>query len=364
MKKKVLIILNDLSGGGAERIFVNIANEFVAHGIQTDFLLGKKKGVYFDILRPDIKVIELNATSLYQYVRKLRVFLKKNDYTHIFTASDYVSVALVMAKRKLKFTAKVIATLHYNLPYQLSILPFATRTWMRYLNRSWISKADAIVAVSKGVADGYSGVAKAAAKKVQVIYNPVFDDSIFDRGKEPVTDTFFDRGKTTLITVGRMETQKNHKLMVDAFALLAAKRTDLQLLLIGRGSLEQSVREQIKQHNLEERFILTGFRQNPFAYIAKSDLFVLSSSYEGLPTVIIESLALGVNVVSTDCPSGPDEILSGGEFGWLTPPDNAEAFAVAIEQALAAKKPADKLLKRAMLFHKKNIIPQYLDLLN
>ncbi|HKB43999.1 MAG TPA: glycosyltransferase [Chitinophagaceae bacterium] len=360
--KKVLIILNDLIGGGIQRIFVNIANDFAEAGLETELLLGKKYGVYFDMLKPGIPVHELNAVNLFQYIRKLPAFLKDKDYTHIFTASDYISVATVLAKKKLKFPAKIIATLHYNLPYQLSIIPQTQRAWIKYLNRHYISKADEIVAVSNGVADGFRKiVGNRKTDNLRTIYNPVFDDSLYAMALEKVEEDYFEKGMITLINVARLQEQKNQRLLINAFQILSRQKDNLQLLIAGTGALEQELRNQINELGLQEKIYLIGFKQNPFAYIAKSDLFVLSSSSEGLPTAIIESLALGINVVSTYC--GAEEILEDGKFGWLAENNNAELLAAGIKNALLHKHDTKFLQERAMLFHKKNIIPQYFDLI-
>ena len=363
--KKILFILNDLTGGGAERVFVNIANNFTEQGIGTEILLGRQEGVYLDILDPAIAIYELRASNFYQYFRKLRRFLRDNNYTHIFTASNYISAATILAKKKLKFPAKIIATLHYDLPYQLSILPLPQRILVKYLNKEFISKADKIVAVSKGVAEGFIKIIGVDERSdVKVIFNPVFDDSIYQKGREKIAEGIFDKGKITLINAGRLEEQKNHRLLIRAFQLLLANRENMQLLIIGQGSLDQELKNLVNELGLERNVHLIGFKQNPYAYMAQSDLFVLSSSFEGLPTVLIEAMALGVNVVSTDCPSGPAEILEQGKYGWLAKNNDAVSLATAIEQGLMNRKDASFLQERAKLFHKKNIIPQYVDLLN
>jgi glycosyltransferase involved in cell wall biosynthesis len=362
--KKVLIILDDLSGGGAERIFVNIANEFVSQGIDTEFLLGQKKGVYFDILEKSIVVHDLDAKSFYDYIKKLRSFLKGKPYTHIFTATHYISSAAVLAKKRLKHTAKILATLHYNLPYQLSILRLPQRLWMKYLNGFFLKRADEVIAVSQGVAEGFQKGTGIKRPDIKVIYNPVFDDSIYEKAAEDVANPVFNNGKKTLIYVGRFAEQKNPALLVKAFQLVLKERNDIQLLMIGQGGLEPEIKKMIRDLQLEDNIHLPGFQKNPFAYIARSDLFVLSSIYEGLPTVLIEALALGVNVVSTDCPNGPDEILGQGVYGWLAKNNDADSLASAIKNALANPKKHFLLKERAMYFHKKNIIPEYLNLLN
>jgi glycosyltransferase involved in cell wall biosynthesis len=364
-RKKVLIIINDLGGGGAERVFVNLANGFAKAGVETEFLLGRKRGVYLDILKPGLPVHELKASNLFQYIRKLPAFLKNKDYNHIFTASDYISLAAILAKRRLKLDAKVIATLHYNLWFNLSTLPLLQRVWIKFFNRRYISKADQIVAVSYGVADGFRKTVKDEnCHQLKVIYNPVFDNTIYEGGREAVAEDIFLNGRTTLISVGRLDENKNQKLLIDAFELLRVKNDHLQLIILGTGSSEKDIEKKIVSLNLRDKVRLLGFKQNPYAYISKSDLLVLSSLSEGLPTVIIEALALGVNVVSTNCPSGPDEILEHGKYGWLSVNNDAASLAANIEKALLNKHNAEFLQEKAQVFHKKNIISEYLELLD
>jgi len=363
--KKVLIILNDLGGGGAERVFVNIANNFVSAGIETEMLVGTKEGVYLEILNPKISVHDLSATNFLQYKKKLPAFLKNKTYTHIFTTRDYTSAATIMAKRKLKLQVSVIATLHYNLYNSLKTLSRSYGILLKYLNKGYIAKANRIVAVSNGVAEGFRKVVGAEnCRHLQVIYNPVFDDDIYEKARESVREGFFLNGRTTLISVGRIDENKNHSLLIDAFVLASQKNSNLQLLILGTGSYEGEIRKKISSLHLQDKVHLLGFQQNPFAYMAKSDLLVLSSLSEGLPTVLIEALALGVNVVSTDCPSGPDEILEQGKYGWLAGNNNADSLSACILIALSNKYSADFLQKRALQFHTISIMPEYLNLLN
>jgi glycosyltransferase involved in cell wall biosynthesis len=272
-------------------------------------------------------------------------------------------VAAVLVKKKLKLQAKIIATLHYNLPYQLCILPYPQSVWIKYLNRRHISQADDIVAVSKGVAEGFRRTVKRLKPEVKVIYNPVFDDSIYEKSRQEIEEDYFNRSKISLINIARLEGQKNHRLLIEAMELLR-HREDIQLLIIGKGALEEELKKIVDSKKMNEKIHFLGFKPNPFSYLARSDLFVLSSAYEGLPTVLIESLALGINIVSTDCPSGPDEILEHGKYGWLVAVNDPGLLASAIEKALASKHPSSFLQERALLFHKKNIIPQYLKLID
>lgn len=363
--KRILMILNNLNGGGAERVTVIIANSFVEEGYRVTMLLGKKEGVYFDLLDQRVLVHELNAVSFISYISRLTGYLRKEKYSHIFTASDYISAAAIIVKKALRLKAKVIATLHYNLATNLRNIPPAPRLVFRTLNKNIIAKADRIIAVSTGVRDGFLSVTGTQyAGKTEVIYNPAFDDRIYAKALEPAPTGIFRPGLKTIISVGRLDANKNHALLINAFALLTQSRSDLQLVIIGDGVLKASLSRMAKEKKLGDKVFFTGFLQNPFAFMAKSDLFVLPSLSEGLPTVLVEALALGLNVVSTDCPSGPAEILDNGNYGWLTVNNDVDSMANGISAALDHPKDAGLLRERAQTFHRKNVMTHYFTMVN
>lgn len=353
--------MNSVEGGGAERVFVNIANDFHKKGFDVSFLLGNKRGVYLERINAAIPVAELKTTSFLGFARRLPAFFKGKQFTHVFTASDYVSAATVLSKRSLPAGAKLICTLHYDLPYNLGMLPFLQRTWVRFLNRAIISKADKLIAVSHGVAAGFATVT--GKERPQVIYNPVFDESIHDLARESDSLKLIPAGARVIVSAGRLDVNKNHRLLINAFSSLLKDGLDLYLIIMGEGLQRASLEQQAKDLGIGNRVILPGFIANPFPVISHSNLFVLSSLSEGLPTVLIESLALGINVVSTDCPSGPAEILEEGAFGWLAINNNTESLKEAMNKGLTQPMLQERLIQRAGLFHKNAVMAKYVALL-
>lgn len=360
--RKILFILNNVNGGGAERIFINIANGFIKKGFDVHLLLGKNEGVYFNLLNVKIKVETLHAFSLWDYYRKLPKYFSKYLFTHIFTASDYVSAAVILLKKHRNYRFKVICTLHYNLPYQLSILPKANQIWLSWLNRKILIQSDQLVAVSNGVADGFKQIARRKLSNLITIYNPVFGNEIYSLAEEPILEKFI--GKINLISIGRLTEQKAPLDLLYAFNLLNYVKEDIHLYILGLGPLKNEMIEFIENKNLKHYVHFLGFQINPFKFLKQADLFVLASIYEGLPTVIIEALALGINVVSTDCPSGPAEILNNEQYGWLAKMKNTKNLKEKIEIALKNPKPKKELQKRAQIFFRDPVISEYSNLLN
>ncbi len=362
--KKVLFILNNLQGGGAERVIVNIANGYVAAGHEATILLGKQEGVYLDLLDNRVNIVELGAITLFDYCRRLPKFLKKHSFSHVITASDYITCAAVFAKRVNKIDLTIIATLHYDLSSQLKVLPNLNRIWLKLINKRIISKADKIIAVSTGVAKSFTSILSKPSQNLHVIYNPVFDDRINELAKEEVIDlTSRMNHQHQLVCIGRLDKGKNQKLLIEAVNILSKKGYRLLVYLIGEGSECDNLQNLINKFELQESIKLIGYQNNPFQYISKSNLLVSVSNYEGFGNTLVEALALGINVVSTDCPSGPNEILEGGKFGFLCPVDDAALLSDAIESAL--KNPIDSniLKQRAQAFSIPVIIKKYLDLI-
>ena len=163
-------------------------------------------------------------------------------------------------------------------------------------------------------------------KSVKTIYNPFDIGEIRKKGDEEVTLDY-----DYVISASAFRQGKRYDLMLDAFKMV---KKDIKLLILAKAN--PKLNEMIKERELEDRVVIAGFQQNPYKYIKNARLLLLASDREGLPTVVIESLILGTPVISTDCPTGPCEILTGELSHWLVPTDNSHALAAKIDEALAA----------------------------
>lgn len=363
-KHKILFILHDLGGGGAERVFINIANGFIKKGISVEILVGRVNVQYPALLDKGVSITVTGCKNLIDNLWKLPGCIKGKDYTHIFTASDTYSIASVILKNVLFLKHKTIATLHYDLPHQISILPWLNQIYMTLTNKYFIANADKIVAVSNGVGSGFEAVVKKKLFNLITIYNPVFDDGIFNSSLESVDEQFFYNNKKTLISIGKLtNTPKNQELLINAFYILSKTESNVQLIFLGEGEDKNRFIELAKNLGVADKIHFLGFKTNPYKYIAHSDLLVVSSDTEGFGNVIVEALALGVNVVSTDCPSGPKEILENGKYGFLSPVNDPIKLAETIKKALKSPIDSNILKVYAQKFATHNIIEQYCELL-
>ncbi|HKJ88778.1 MAG TPA: glycosyltransferase, partial [Gammaproteobacteria bacterium] len=223
----------------------------------------------------------------------------------------------------------------------------ARRLGVRFLYRF----ADRIVANSRGVADDLIESFGLPPRKVRVVYNPVVTEQLLERSREPVPHPWLQPGRefSTVVGCGRLARQKDFPTLFRALAEVRRER-DCRLVILGEGPERDNLQELASELGIREAVDLPGFVDNSYAHMAKADLFVLSSRWEGLPNVLIEAMACGAPCVATDCPSGPREILQEGRYGRLVPMGDAPALAAAMQDSLKSPPSADELREGAARF--------------
>lgn len=330
--KQIAIFLPSLVGGGAERVMVNLAEGFLERGYQVDMVLAKAEGPYLKSLPKDINVIDLNAKSVLMSLGKLVKYLKNTKPDTLYTALGHTNLTALLARIFARVSTKVVISVHNVTPPALTI--FSKEGLVRKLLPFVYPRADAIVAVANAVAQDVVKKTRVSPKDVTVIYNPVVTLDIFEKAKAPTPITWFQADQPPVILgVGRLSKQKDFPTLIKAFAELRKLRP-ARLIILGEGEDRAELENLVTQLGLNEDVLMPGFVDNPYAYLAKADIFALSSIYEGLPTVMIEALALGTPVVSTDCVSGPSEILEDGKFGTIVPMKDPEKMATAFAEVL------------------------------
>jgi len=332
--RKILFILNNLEGGGAERVFVNIANGFVANGIEVDFLLGNKRGLYLNILNPSITVTETGGTSFYTYLRSFPKIFKQKQYTHIFTASDYISAAAILSKKTSGVASKIYLTHHYNLPPNRPFKHWKGDLVAKLIHTFITPHADKIITVSKGSLTWLRRFSNNKVLNAITIYNPVYDESIYKLASEELHYPTNVAGKIIVVSAGRLEEQKDQLTLIKAIAILKETLPNIILFILGSGPLKAELENYIHQHKLQNEVVLVGFDSNPYKWLSKCTVFAMSSISEGFGNVLVEAIALGKTVVSTNCPSGPAEILQNGELGYLCPVKDPVMLSTAILKAI------------------------------
>jgi len=224
-------------------------------------------------------------------------------------------------------------------------------------------EADAIAAVSNGVADDLARTAAIPRGSIHTTYNPVVTPDIERLAREPIDHPWFATdGPPLILGAGKLKRQKDFLTLIEAFAQLQAKRS-ARLMILGEGPQRARLEARVRELGIQESVAMPGFVANPFAYMARASAFALSSAWEGLPGVLVQALACGCPVVATDCPSGPREILDNGTYGPLVPVGDNRALCAAIERVLEFPAAAERLRERAQIFSAERVAARYLALL-
>lgn len=360
--KKIALYIPSMNGGGAERVMLTLANALAEKDkISIDLVLNRAGGVYLKDVSDKVNIVNLNTSRVIKSVIPLSKYLKQEKPDVILSAMNYVNIMTVFAKLLSGTDTRVIVSEHGNLSASLKSSKWVFKVVLKSLMSWAYKKSDLVVAVSDGVADDLSRQIKINRNKIITIYNPVVTEKLEIQKNEKTDHPLIRNNCSYIIGVGRLEPEKNFSLLINSFAEIH-KAFDLYLVILGEGRLDQELKELINKLDLDNKVIMPGFSDNPYAWIKNSKCFVLSSEHEGLPTVLIESMACGTPVVSTDCPSGPNEILEDGKWGELVPVGNVKLLSKAIIKVLSKPSKID-VKERASFFSVENSVNKYLEIL-
>jgi len=338
-RRRIAVFVEHLGSGGAEKVAVNVANALAASGFAVDMLMWRGKGVNLQDLSPHVGAIYFGEGGakigvfgaigrLVDYHRKRR---PEAVFSHLEKASLVALLAGLIAGRRV-----TIPCIHIDLIAYAKINHRLKRNVLNAAVMLLYPLARDIVAVSEGAAQSARRLLGLFNKPVRVIYNGFDIDRLKSVSKRAVPQAWLnDKTVPVMIACGRLTEQKAYDIMLPAFARLRA-RMPARLIILGEGPLLARLRALADELGVGEDVMIPGFVPDPISWFAKSDLYVMSSRCEALPTVLIEALVAGVPILSTDCPSGPREILDGGRFGDLVPVDDTEALSVAMARALEA----------------------------
>lgn len=333
----IAIFIRSLYGGGAERVMVSLANNFVDQDYKVDLLLPRATGPYLEQVSHRVNVVDLKSPNLLMSPPKLVNYLKQQRPSALLAALHYPCEIALWAKRLAGVPTRVVVSERNTLSVeaknskQLSVrlTPLAARLFYPW--------ADQIVAISQGVADDLSKTVSVPSNKIQVIYNPALSPRIYDQSRQEVEHPWFQpKQLPVVLSVGRLHPQKDFPTLLKAFHQVQ-KHISARLVILGTGPEESALKKLISALQLTAVVDMPGFVQNPFAYMSRADVFVLSSAWEGFGNVLVEAMATGTPVVSTNCPSGPAEILADGKYGFLTPVGDETAMAKAILKVLSGE---------------------------
>lgn len=357
---RIAILLPDLRPGGAEWLHLKLANAWVRAGIGVDFVLQQARGDLLQNVPKGVRVVGLGACRLRNLLSPLRAYLRRERPQALLAAMWPLTAIAPIAARSARYNGRVIISEHA--PQSLSYADRGAFHNTLMKTTMWIGYrlADARVGVSSGVADDMARLSGMDRARFSVIYNPAATGQVVETGYT-VPLALVGRTAPILLAVGTLKAVKRHDLLIRAFAKLS--RTDAMLCILGEGQERAGLEMLIDLLGLQDRVLLAGYQADLAPWYGHADLFVLSSDHEGFGNVIVEALEHGLPVVSTNCPSGPGEILDNGKYGTLVPAGDIDALAHAMEEALSREHDYEALKRRAQYFSVDKAAGSYLDLL-
>jgi glycosyltransferase involved in cell wall biosynthesis len=360
---RIAIFMPSLFGAGGQRSMLNLAQGLAASGCAVDLVLAQAEGAFMSEIPGSVRVFDLKASRALTSLPALVRYLRREQPEALLSVFGYVNIVALWAWR----LARVRTRLFVNEQNTVSQEANNARRWRGRLTprlmKHFYPWADGIVVVSEGVREDMALSTRIPRERITVIYNPsVVKADVLEKARAPLDHPWFEPGQPpVLVAVGRLQPQKDYPTLLRAFAQVRRKRP-ARLLILGEGQERSALEALIRELGLEQDVSLPGFVMNPFAYMARASIFVLSSRWEGLPTVLVEALCCGTRVVSTDCPSGPKEILKNGEYGALVPVGDAGALAGALDSTLAAQGPPPPA-ESWRAYELETVVNQYADLL-
>ena len=295
----------------------------------------------------------LASTRLPRWAVEAAAYLDRERPDALLAMNVLAATAAGMALHLVRRPPRVVATLH-------EVLKTGR---LRYRARQAYPHAGAVVGVSHGVSTEFEKVPGLERGRIHTIYNPVVSPHLMRGVRQPANHPWMDgSGAPVILAVGKLNKGKDFSTLLDAFARLLAQRS-ARLIVLGQGRLRPNLLSLSRKLGVAEHVDFPGFMENPYAFLARADLFVLSSRSEALPTVLIEAMACGCPVVSTDCDFGPREILEEGRYGALVPVGDPEALSAAMARTLDDPLPRSVLRERASCFDAESAVEQYEKLL-
>ncbi len=375
--KAVAIYLSARSHGSREVAFLELIRRLLDRGTRVDVLVAGIEPWLHDALDPRAHILDLcggwmgkgrlrlpHLVRAYLSFPMVAAYLRRARPDVLFATSIPPNLASLLG-RMVAGTSTPVVIRQSNVVRLVQAKRYAG---VGRRPRDWIlpglyRRADAIIAVSAGVAENLRVLRTGPDDRVAVVPNGVALERISGRAAEPVNHPWLQGdGGRVLLAIGRLVPKKDYPTLLEALRLVRLG-CPARLIILGEGPERGQLEAMASRLGVRDFVSMPGFCSNPFAYLARADLYVLSSISEGMPSSLIEALACGCPVVSTDCPSGPSEILDGGAYGALVPVGNPQALASTILEALRRPRDDERLRARAAEFSVEACVARYLDVL-
>lgn len=357
------VFLSFSGAGGVERMVMNLLPAFLATGAQVDLVAVRAENLPEGRTPDGVRVVDLGARHSTLAAPALARYLRHERPDALLAAKDRAIRSAVVARALAGVRPRLVGRLGTNLAAALEGAG-AFKRWSRYLPMRVLYRyVDAVVAVSTGVAEDTCRGTGLPPTKVHVVRNPVITPRLAQLAEAPLEHPWLERGQPPVILgVGRLTRQKDFPTLVRAFVQLRRERP-VRLVILGEGAQREALTNLAAEMGVAEDIALPGHTSNPYAWMRRAKLFVLSSAWEGSPNVLTEALAVGTPVVATDCPSGPDEVLDGGRVAPLVPVGDHSAMAAAMARVLDDRPDAARLRQAVAEYDAERSARRYLTIL-
>jgi len=339
------VLLAELPMGGVGKMRAHLVNEIARRGYKVDLVLAKTDSPYLGLISPQVRRVHLLTSNAVTGVPGLALYLLRARPLVMLVQRIRVNVLALRARALARSATRVFATVNINMTQKLAGHTERKRERELRQLRNYFPRDDGLIAVSHGVAADLAPLVGWPVERVQVAPNPTVTPELAALAKAPLDHPWFASGQPPVVlAVGRLMPQKDYPTLIRAFAEVRTKRP-CRLVILGKGPQQLELEALAKSLGLANDIAFPGFVQNPYAYMSKAALYVMSSLFEGSPNALTEALAIGTPLVSTDCPNGPREILEGGRHGRLVSIGDVNALAQAMIETF--NDPGDPAARRA-----------------
>ena len=364
MNQKTAFYVPNLGGGGAQRVIINLTRGFAEQGHDVDLVVANAAGPLLDEVPEGVRFIDLGARGALSSLPRLVKYIRRERPAAMLSTMSHCNVVAIIARWFSRSDMRLIVREASTLTFHEYRTPSARERIVFYLMMLLYNKADLVVANSLDTAGDLATHGIADEDRVIVIHNPVVSADLFKKQNEAVEHPWVQDSIVPLVIgIGRLHAQKDYETMIRAFSIVLKDRA-AHLLILGEGTEKEHLLDIVKKLGIEDFVEFPGFVSNPHAFISRASVLALSSRWEGFGNVLVEALAAGTPVVSTECPGGPSEILEYGRFGKLVPVGDAEAFAEAILSTLDDPPDRDTLIERSKDFSIDTIASRYMEILD
>jgi glycosyltransferase involved in cell wall biosynthesis len=358
----ILVVTPRYAISGVPLAQARFAAALAAMGHHVTFMVGRTDSGLAIPQAPGVTVIDLAARQVRDMMWPLWHYFRRHRPEVVFAAEDHLNCMVLAAAILARSQAKISGSSRVTPFDTYSNRPLSKRWVLKQAMRALAWRADALTCVSQDMVKQYRQLFPNMGHRC--VYNIVDQPENRARAAQPLDDPWFAASAPAVIVgAGSLEPWKGFDDLIEAFAVLARRRSDIRLMILGEGSQRAKLEALVVQRGLTESVRLPGRKDNPLSYFSQAKVFALSSHVEGMPNVLVEAMLCGCTPVATDCPTGPAELLQDGRFGYLATPGDPVSIAQALEQALEQPIPPHVLAEAIIPFEQSHVIARHFDLL-